>query len=129
VSNRGIRGPKSKSSDVARTNAPCPDFGIADIGNIAGNGTYETKNEQVGKFVCRTCGRSFTSRRGTIFHELITDQDALILGLKMVLNDIPLRKIYYILDINLDTISGNMHPLAIPAYSTDPPQNGHTLNP
>jgi len=99
-----MRGPKSKFSDVACTNTSCPDSGIAGIGNIAGNGTYETKNERVRKFVCRTYGKSFTSRSGTVFHDLMTYQDAFILGLKMVLKDIPLRKIAYILDIKLDTI-------------------------
>lgn len=99
-----MRGPKSKFSDVACPNASCPDFGIAGIGNIAGNGTYETKNERVRKFVCRTYGKSFTSRSGTVFHDLMTYQDTFILGLKMVLKDIPLRKIAYILDIKLDTI-------------------------
>jgi len=91
-----MRGPKSKFSDVACTNTSCPDSGIAGIGNIAGNGiagigniagngTYETKNERVRKFVCRTYGKSFTSRSGTVFHDLMTYQDAFILGLKMFL--------------------------------------------
>jgi len=72
--------------------------------NIVGNGTYETQNEIVRKFVCRTCGKSFNSRSGTVFHDLRTNKDTFILGLKMVLNDIPLRKISYVLDIKLDTI-------------------------
>ena len=99
-----MRGPKSKFRDVACPNAACPNFEIAGIGNIAGNGTYKTKNKRVRKFVCRTCGKSFTSRSGTVFHDLRTDKDTFILGLKTVLNDIPLRKISYILDIKLDTI-------------------------
>ncbi|KAF5418468.1 MAG: hypothetical protein C5S49_01700 [Candidatus Methanogaster sp.] len=98
-----MRGPKSKFSYVACTNASCPDFGIAGIENIAGNGTYETKNERVGKFVYRICGKSFARRSETVFHDLGTDQDTFILGLKMVLNDIPLRKIAYILDIMMHT--------------------------
>jgi transposase-like protein len=100
----GIRGPKSKFSDIVCPNTSCRDFGIVDMENIVGNGTYETQNERVRKFVCRTCGKSFNSRSGTVFHDLRTNKDTFILGLKMVLNDIPLRKISYVLDIKLDTI-------------------------
>lgn len=100
----GIRGPKSKFSDIACPNTLCLDFGMVDMENIVGNGTYETQNERVRKFVCRTCGKSFNSRSGTVFHDIRTKKDTFILGLKMVLNDIPLRKISYVLDIKLDTI-------------------------
>jgi len=54
----GIRGPKSKFSEIACPNTSCRDFGIVDMENIVGNGTYETQNERVRKFVCRTCGKS-----------------------------------------------------------------------
>ena len=54
VINMGMRGPKSKFRDVAYPNATCPDFEVAGIEYIAGNGTYETKNKRVRKFVCRT---------------------------------------------------------------------------
>ncbi len=98
--------------------------GIDDMGNIAGNGTYEHKRtksslrsdfleyiklyliyyEKVRKFICRTCGKSFNSRSGTVFYDLMTNKDTFILALKMVLSDIHLRKISYILDVKLDTI-------------------------
>ena len=100
----GIRGPKSKFNDIACTNPSCRDFGIVGMENIVGNGTYETQNERVRKFVCKTCDKSFNSRSGTVFHDLRTNKDTFMIGLKMVLNDIPLRKISYLLDIKLDTI-------------------------
>ena len=100
----GTRGPKSKFTDIAYPNVLCPDYGMTDMGNIAGNGTYETQNEKVRKFICRTCGKSFNSRSGTVFYDLRTKKDTFILALKMVLSDIPLRKISYILDVKLDTV-------------------------
>jgi len=92
------RGPKSKFTEIACPNVLCPDYGIADMGNIAGNGTYETQNEKVRKFICITCGKSFNSRSGTVFYDLRTNKDTFILALKMVLN------ISYILDVKLDTV-------------------------
>lgn len=100
----GTRGPKSKFTDIACPNVLCPDYGMRERGNIAGNGTYETQNEKVRKFICRTCGKSFNSRSGTVFYDLRTKKDTFILALKMVLSDIPLRKISYILDVKLDTV-------------------------
>jgi len=100
----GARGPKSKFTDIACPNVSCPDYGITDIGNVARNGTYETHNEKVRKFICRTCGKSFNSRSGTVLYDLRTNKETFILALKMVLSDIPLRKISYILGVKLDTV-------------------------
>ena len=58
-----------KFSGVACPNASCPDFGIADVGNIAENGTYETQNERVKKlhnFVAQSHVPNFNSNR-TLF--------------------------------------------------------------
>ena len=100
----GTRGPKSKFTDIVCPNVSCPDYGLTDIGNIAGNGTYKTQNEKVRKFICRTCVKSFNSRSGTVLYDLRTDKETFILALKMVLSDIPLIKISYILYIKLDTV-------------------------
>ena len=96
VNNMGIRGLKSKFNDIACLNTSCPDFGIVNKENIVGNGTYGTQNERVRKFVCRTCGKSFNSRSGTVFHDIRTNKETFIPGFKLVLNDIPLRKIAYV---------------------------------
>jgi len=47
----------------------CEDYGMTGKGNIAGNGTYQTKNGVVHKFICRTCSKSFTSNSNTILHD------------------------------------------------------------
>lgn len=100
----GSRGPKSKFIEIACPNEKCRDFSITNLGNIAGNGTYKTKSERVRKFICRTCNKSFTSRSRTAFHDLRTNNETFILALKLVLTDIPLRKISDILNVKLDTI-------------------------
>ena len=100
----GARGPKSRFELVACPNELCRDYGIANCGNIAGNGTYGTKAGRVRKFTCSTCKKNFNSRSRTAFYDLRTDPDTFLLALRMVLNDNPLRKIADIMEIKLDTL-------------------------
>ena len=102
----GARGPKTRFELIACPNDICRDYGIANCGNIVGNGTYDTKAGRVRKFTCKTCGKHFNSRSRTVFYDLRTDPETFLLTLKMVLNDIPLRKIAYIMDVKLDTVRG-----------------------
>ena len=76
----GARGPKSKFTDIACPNVLCPDYGITEIENMAVNGTYETQHEKVQKFLCRTRRKSFNSRSVTVFYDLRTKKETLILG-------------------------------------------------
>jgi len=48
----GKRGPKPKFAHVACPNKECKFHGIPGQGNIVGNGTYQTKNGRVRKYIC-----------------------------------------------------------------------------
>lgn len=102
----GDRGPKPKFRDVACPNEECPDHGTAGEGNVVGNGTYDTKSGKVRKFICKTCGGNFCSRTNTAFYDLRTEDEEVLLALKMVLKGLGLRDIAEILDVKLDTVRG-----------------------
>jgi len=80
----GARGPKSKFTGEACPNRECRSYGKAGQGNIAGNGTYETTNGTVRKYVCRSCGRTFSERSSTAFFDLRTNDAKVMMALKML---------------------------------------------
>ena len=102
----GKRGPKQKFMEVACPNDGCSDYGKTGIGNVVGNGTYQTKSGTVRKYICKTCSKNFCSRSNTVFHDLRTNEEKILIGLKMVIRGMSLRGITEVLDIKLDTIRG-----------------------
>jgi transposase-like protein len=100
----GVRGPKPGFVDVACPNKSCADYGKTENGNIMGNGTYQTKNGPVHKFICRTCSKSFTSHSNTILHDLRTNEETVFLALKMILKGMSLRSTAEVLGVKLDTV-------------------------
>lgn len=100
----GFRGPKSKAVDVACPNKNCRDYGKTGEGNIAANGTYTARSKRIHKYICRTCSKSFSSASNTIFYDLRTDEETILLALKMILKGMSLRGVADVLDVKLDTI-------------------------
>ena len=82
----GKRGKAPKYEDVFCTNHACSLHGKTKQGNIVSNGTYSTKSGRVRKFICRNCGNVFNDRTGTVFSDLRTAEDKVILALKLLLN-------------------------------------------
>jgi transposase-like protein len=100
----GKRGPKPKFVDVACPNDRCNQFGIRGQRNIVGNGTYPTKSGRIRKYICTFCHIVFCGRTNTVFYDLRTKEDTVLLALKMLLNGMSLRSIARILEISLDTV-------------------------
>ena len=100
----GKRGPKSKFVDIACPNDRCNRFGIKGQGNIIGNGTYPTKSGRIRKYICTSCRTVFCERTNTVFYDLRTEEDTVLLALKMLLNGMSLRSIARILELSLDTV-------------------------
>ena len=100
----GKRGPKPKFVDVACPNDKCNQFGVKGQGNIIGNGTYPTKSGRIRKYICTFCRTIFCERTNTVFYDLRTEEDTVLLALKMLLNGMSLRSIARILEIILDTV-------------------------
>jgi transposase-like protein len=100
----GKRGPKPKFVDVACPNDKCNQFGIKGQGNIIGNGTYPTKSGRIRKYICTSCRTIFCERTNTVFYDLRTKEDTVLLALKMLLNGMSLRAVVRILEVSLDTV-------------------------
>ena len=82
----GKRGPRPKFVDVACPNNKCNQFGIKGQGNIIGNGTYPTRSGRIRKYICISCRTVFCERTNTVFYDLRTGEDTVLLALKMLLN-------------------------------------------
>ena len=100
----GARGPKPKFEGVACPNRTCQMYGKLGQGNVVGNGTYHTESGNVRKFLCRTCGRTFSERSNTAFFDLRSEEKDMIRALKMVLKGLSLRATAEIMEVHLDTI-------------------------
>jgi len=91
--------------DVACPNEECEQYGCAGQGNIVGNGTYKTKSGRVRKYVCRTCGKVFCDRSNTMFYDLRTSEDKIVLALKLILKGMSQRSIAEVLEVCPKSVS------------------------
>ena len=102
----GNRGPKPSFVDIACPHKSCANYGKTGKGNVVGNGTYNTKSGKVRKYICNSCGKVFCDRTNTAFFDLRTEDEKVLIALKMVIKGISLRSIAEILDVKLDTVRG-----------------------
>ena len=99
------RKPKYNLGNEACPNTKCSLYGKPGKGNIVSNGTIRTKQGiDRRKFLCKVCGKSFCSRTGTIFYDLRTPEEKVILALKLLVKGMPLRGVADVLDVKLDTV-------------------------
>lgn len=91
--------------DVACPNEECEQYSRTGQGNIIGNGTYATKSGRVRKYICRTCGRVFCDRTNTMFYDLRTSEDKVILALKLILKGMSQRSIAEVLEVCPKSVS------------------------
>ena len=91
--------------DVACPNEECEQYGRTGQGNIIGNGTYATKSGRVRKYICRTCGRVFCDRSNTMFYDLRTSEDKVILALKLIMKGMIQRSIAEVLEVCPKSVS------------------------
>jgi transposase-like protein len=99
------RKPKYNLENESCPNPECPLYGKPGKGNIVSNGTIKTKQgENRRKFLCKACGRSFCSRTGTIFYDLRTPEDKVLLALRLLVKGMPLRGVADVLEVKLDTV-------------------------
>lgn len=100
----GKRGKAPKFSDIFCLNQQCELYGEVGKGNIVSNGTYSTQGGRVRKFICRSCGKVFNERTGTVFFDLRTPVDKVILALKLLLKGMSVRGIAEVLETKPDTV-------------------------
>lgn len=100
----GKRGPKPIFIEQACPNKTCKLCGQTRKGNVIGNGTYRTKSGPVRKFKCKDCGTSFCARKNTAFFDLRSNDEKMLLALKMIVKGMSLRATAQVLDVHLDTV-------------------------
>jgi len=100
----GLRGPKPSVANVACPNENCKYFNMINAGNIVSNGTYPTKSGRLHKYLCRTCGAVFCERKSTAFYDIRSQEEKVLLALKLILQGMSLRAISNVLGVKLDTV-------------------------
>ena len=99
------RGPKPKYLGIACPNPKCKQYGKKGLSNVVSNGTYRTRSTGKARlFLCRTCGKAFSSRTGTAFFDLRSPRKKMLMGLRLLAEGLGLRGTSRVLEIKLDTI-------------------------
>ena len=99
------RKPRYKFKTEVCPNPKCLLYGKTGKGNIVSNGTYPTQEgTSARRFRCKQCGESFCNRVGTIFYDLRTPEEKVLLALKLLVKGMPLRGIGEVLEVKLDTV-------------------------
>jgi transposase-like protein len=105
----GKRGPKPKEHQAFCPNENCSLYGKIGHGNIVGNGTYQSKSGSINYYICKSCGRTFSGRIGTIFYNLRTNEEKVLQALAMLAKGMTLRGTAEILHTKLDTVRHWLH--------------------
>ena len=95
-----------KSSDW---NQPCPNknckcYGQVNQRNISSISTYMTKSGKRRIFKCSICGERFSETRDTAFFDLKTEEEKVMMALKMILVNVGISGIAFVLGIKEDTV-------------------------
>jgi hypothetical protein len=104
MAKRGRR-PQYDLKEEACPNPQCGLYGEPGKGNIVSNGTYRTKGgTRARRFRCQQCGGSFCSRAGTIFYDLRSPEEKVLMALKLLVKGMTLRGVAEVLEVKLDTV-------------------------
>lgn len=103
----GKRGRKTKYdlSHEACPNPQCKLFGKKGQGNIVSNGTHPGRERiKLRKLLCKECRGSFCERSGTIFYDLRSPEEKVLMALKLLVKGMPLRGVAEVMEVKLDTV-------------------------
>ncbi len=94
---------------VSEWNEPCPNkncasYGQINQGNIISISTYMTQNGKRRIFQCKTCKKKFSETHDTVFFDLKTDEEKVMMALKMILVKVDISGISFVLNVKKDTI-------------------------
>ncbi len=90
-------------------NQPCPNqnckhYQLMNRGNISAIATYLTASGRRRIFHCQTCTQNFSETRDTVFFDLRTPEDQVMLALKMLLVRVDLTSISFVLGMTAETV-------------------------
>lgn len=100
----GKRGPKPQFIDIVCPNKDCELYGLADQGNVVGNGTSISRGEKTRKYICRHCGKVFNDHTGSVYYDLRKEERIIDLALKMSMKGMSEEAIADVLEIEPATV-------------------------
>lgn len=101
------RKPTYRLKNKTCPNPDCPFHGQTGKRNIVSNGGYFNRGgNRIQRFQCNNCGTSFCSRSNTIFYDLRSPEEQVVIALRMLLKGFPLRRVSAFMKVKLDTVRG-----------------------
>lgn len=88
---------------------PCPNpactyYSLMHRANVTAIATYQTQSGRRRIFHCKLCGEQFSETRGTVFFDLRTEEEKVILVLKLLLCKVELTSISFALGVTEETV-------------------------
>jgi IS1 family transposase/transposase-like protein len=85
-------------------NADCSHYRLMNRGNISAISTYMTQSGKRRIFCCSKCERPFSETRDTVFFDLRTPEEKVMMALKMLLVKVALADISFVLGVTEETV-------------------------
>src|SRR5215813_12958327 len=85
-------------------NADCSHYRLLNRGNVSAISTYLTQSGKRRIFLCSKCKRPFSETRDTVFFDLKTPEEKIIMALKMLLVKVALSDIGFVLGVTEATV-------------------------
>jgi IS1 family transposase/transposase-like protein len=85
-------------------NPDCSHYRLCNRGNVSAIATYLTQSGKRRIFLCSACDRTFSETRDTVFFDLRTPEEKVIMALKMLLVKVALSDIGFVLGVTEETV-------------------------
>jgi transposase-like protein/IS1 family transposase len=85
-------------------NPRCSHYSLMNRGNVRAIATYPTQSGRRRIFQCKGCGEQFSETRGTVFFDLRTMEETVILVLKLLLCKVELTALSFALGVTEGTV-------------------------
>jgi IS1 family transposase/transposase-like protein len=85
-------------------NPDCSHYRLMHRGNISAIATYMTQSGKRRIFCCSKCARPFSETRDTVFFDLRTPEEKVMMALKMLLVKVALSDISFVLGVTEETV-------------------------
>ena len=85
-------------------NPECVHYSRMTCGNVSAIATYLTQSGKRRIFRCRTCATHFAETRETVFFDLRTSEEKVMMALKMLLVRVDLAGICFVLGVTEETV-------------------------
>jgi transposase-like protein/IS1 family transposase len=85
-------------------NPTCSHYSLMNRGNVRAIATYPTQSGRRRIFQCKLCGEQFSETRGTVFFDLRTVEETVILVLKLLLCKVELTALSFALGVTEGTV-------------------------